>query len=136
MLLQQASRYGLASLCALGVDMAIFWTSTEYLNLPYLEAATVSFLAGACVAYFLSVRFAFEEHRLRSRTHEFAVFVALGTLGLGLNVCIIHMAVRYLGLHVMIAKCVAAAFTFTCNFVTRRQLLFVASRDHVERVVP
>jgi putative flippase GtrA len=136
LLLQQAAGYGLASLCALGVDMAILWTSIEYLNFPYLEAATVSFLGGACVAYLLSVRLAFQEHRLRSKTHEFAVFVALGTLGLGLNVCIIQMAVRYCGMHVMMAKCVAAACTFTCNFLTRRQLLFVVSRDHFERVVP
>ncbi len=94
-------------------------------------AATLSFLGGACVTYFLSVRLAFDAHRLRSRTHEFVIFVALGTLGLGLNVFIIDIAVRYLGLHVMIAKGVAAACTFTCNFVTRRQLLFVSSRTHV-----
>jgi len=130
-LLQQAAGYGLASLCALAVDTAILWTSIEYLNLPVLGAATLSFLAGACVAYLLSVRLAFQEHRLGSRRQEFAVFVALGTLGLGLNVCVIDITIRYFGLHVMIAKCVAAGCTFTCNFVTRRQLLFVSSRTHV-----
>jgi len=133
-LVRQAAGYVLASLCALGVDIMILWTSIEYLKLPYLDAAALSFLCGACVAYGLSLRLAFEEHRLRSRTHEFAVFVALGTLGLGLNVCIIDIAVRYFGLHVMMAKYVAALCTFTGNFLMRRQLLFSSPRAHVREL--
>ena len=38
---------------------------------------------------------------------------------------VISLAVRYLGLHYLLAKCLAAGFTCTCNFIARRQLLFV-----------
>jgi putative flippase GtrA len=128
-LLQQVMGYGAASLIALAADMSILWALVTYVGLPYLVAATLSFLAGASVAYFFSVRFAFKEHRLRDRGAEFASFVAIGTLGLVVNACVMDAAVRYLGLHLMMAKGVAAVCTFTCNFLTRRQLLFVRSRE-------
>lgn len=127
-LLQQIVGYGAASLFALAVDMSLLWALVTYLALPYLLAATLSFLAGAGVAYFFSVRFAFKEHRLSDRSTEFVSFVALGTLGLLVNGCVIDTAVRFFGLHLMTAKCVAAVCTFTCNFGVRRQLLFVRPR--------
>jgi putative flippase GtrA len=132
-LLQQVMGYGAASVIALAVDMCILWTLVTYLGWPYLLAATLSYLAGAGVAYFFAVRLAFKEHRLSDRRAEFASFVAIGGLGLVVNACVIDAAVRFLGLHVLIAKCVAAAFTFTCNFVTRRQILFVRSRERCVR---
>ena len=123
--LREAVGYGAASLCALAVDMAILWTLVHFFSWEYLAAATASFLAGAVVAYLLSVKIAFKEHRLRDRRTEFASFVGIGTIGIAVNAGVISLAVRYFGLHYIIAKCVAAGFTFTCNFVARRQMLFV-----------
>jgi putative flippase GtrA len=123
--LREAVGYGAASLCALAVDMAILWTLVHFFSWDYLAAATASFLAGAVVAYLLSVKIAFKEHRLRDRRTEFASFVGIGTIGIAVNAGIMSIAVRYFGLHYIIAKCVAAGFTFTCNFVARRQMLFV-----------
>lgn len=124
-LLQQAVTYGGASLCALAVDMGILWALVHFFLWDYLLAATVSFLAGSVVAYLLSVRFAFNEHRLRSRRTEFAGFVAIGTAGLAINAGIMTVAVRWFGIHYIIARCVAAGFTFSCNFIARRQMLFI-----------
>jgi len=123
--LREALGYGTASLCALAVDMGILWTLVHFFSWEYLAAATASFLAGAVVAYLLSVKIAFKERRLRDRRTEFASFVGIGTIGLALNAGVMSIAVRYFGLHYIIAKCVAAGFTFTCNFVARRQMLFV-----------
>jgi putative flippase GtrA len=97
----------------------------HFLSLPTLTAAAISFLAGATVAYALSVRLAFTQHRLRDRRAEFVSFVAIGTAGLAVNSAVIYLGVTYLGLHYLLARCIAAGFTFTCNFVARRQLLFV-----------
>jgi putative flippase GtrA len=123
--LREAIDYGAASLCALAVDMGILWILVHFFSWDYLAAATASFLAGAVVAYLLSVRFVFKEHRLRHRRTEFASFVAIGTVGIAVNAGVMSVAVRYFGLHYIIAKCIAAGITFTCNFVTRRQILFV-----------
>ena len=97
----------------------------HFFSWGYLTAATASFLAGAIVAYEISVKFVFHEHRLRHRGAEFASFVALGTLGIAVNVAVMSIAVSYFGFHYLLAKCIAAGFTFACNFAARRQLLFV-----------
>jgi putative flippase GtrA len=122
--LREAAGYGAASACALGVDMGLLWALVHFFGWDPLIAATTSFLAGAVVAYFLSVRLAFKEHRLRDRRAEFAGFIAIGTLGVAVNAGVMGIAVRYFGLHYIIAKCVAAGFTFSCNFIARRQILF------------
>jgi putative flippase GtrA len=90
-----------------------------------MPAAAASFLAGTVVAYELSIRLAFTEHRLQDRRAEMGGFIAIGMLGLAVNAAVIFVAVRYAGLHYLIAKGVAAGFTFAGNFVARRQLLFV-----------
>jgi putative flippase GtrA len=124
-LLKQTLGYTAASACALVVDMAVLWALVHFLAIEYLIAATISFLAGAVVAYELSVKLAFKYHRLRDRRKEIAAFVIIGAAGLAINAAVIFVAVGYFGLHYLLAKCVAAGFTFTCNFIARRQFLFV-----------
>jgi putative flippase GtrA len=125
LVIKEAIGYGAASAVALVVDMSILWILVRFFACGYLAAASTSFLAGATVAYVLSVRLAFKQHRLRNRRAEFIGFVAIGTAGLAINAGVISLAVRYLGLHYLLAKCVAAGFTFLCNFIARRQILFV-----------
>jgi putative flippase GtrA len=125
LIVKEAVGYGAASAGALMVDMSILWILVRYFSWGYLPAATASFLAGATVAYALSLRLAFKQHRLRDRRAEFLSFVAIGSAGLAINAGVITLGVRYLGLHYLLAKCVAAGFTFTCNFFARRQILFV-----------
>jgi putative flippase GtrA len=124
-LIKEAIGYGAASAGALVVDMTILWVLVRFFAWGYLAAATASFLAGAVVAYTLSVKLAFKQHRLRNRRIEFIGFVAIGTAGLAINAGVLSLAVRYLGLHYLLAKCVAAGFTFMCNFIARRQILFI-----------
>jgi putative flippase GtrA len=125
-LLREATGYAAASGCALLVDMSILWSLVHFERLNYELAATLSFLAGSVVAYHLSTRIAFRQRRLRDRRAEFASFVAIGAAGLVVNAAVMFLAVSGLALPLMAAKCVAAGFTFTCNFFCRRQILFVA----------
>jgi putative flippase GtrA len=126
-LVREALGYAAVSVCAFLLDVTVLWTLVKYCNWWYLAAATASFLSGAVVAYFLSVRFVFTQHRLSDRRAEFASFAAIGCLGLAINATVIFLAVNRLGLHVVVAKFIAAGLTLICNFVSRRQLLFVAS---------
>jgi putative flippase GtrA len=124
-LVKEVLGYGAASVCALAVDMGILWILVRFFGWGVLAATTVSFLAGATVAYLVSLKLAFKQHRLRDRRAEFLTFVAIGTAGLAVNAIVMTAAVRYWGLHFLLAKCVAAGFTFVCNFIARRQILFV-----------
>jgi putative flippase GtrA len=123
--MKEAIGYGAASAVAFAVDVAILWALVRFFGWGYLAAAAVSFLAGAAVAYALSLKLAFKQHRLRDQRVEFIGFVAIGTAGLALNAAVMSLAVRYFGLHYLLAKCVAACFTLMCNFIARRQILFV-----------
>jgi putative flippase GtrA len=124
-LLHEAAGYGAASAVALVADVTILWTLVHFCGWGYLAAAATSFLAGAVIAYVLSLKLAFKRHRLRDRRLEFAGFVAIGTAGVAVNSAVMSLTIHYLGLHYLLAKGVAAGCTFTCNFVARRQMLFV-----------
>jgi putative flippase GtrA len=128
-LLRETMGYIAASACALIADVAILWVLVYYFSWWYLAAATVSFLAGLTITYLLSVRLVFKHRRLSNPRIEFANFAAIGGVGLGINAVVMALAVRYLGARYLMAKCVAAIFTFIWNFVSRRQLLFVQSRS-------
>lgn len=117
--------YAAASGCALLVDIAILAVLVQYLRWWYLAAATASFLAGLFVAYAISVTFVFKRRRFEDRITEFGGFAAVGAVGLAVNAAVIFLAVKYFGINYLVAKGIAAGLTFICNFVSRRQLLFV-----------
>jgi putative flippase GtrA len=79
----------------------------------------------------LSIRMVFNYRRLKDQRIEFLSFAAIGAVGLAINAAVIFAAVKYFGVYYLIAKCVAAGFTFAFNFLARRQMLFVrrAPRD-------
>ncbi len=124
-LLRDAVGYAVASGCALLLDAALLVCLIQCFSWWYLAAAAASFLAGMAVNYALAVRFVFNTHRFRNRNAEIAGFFAIGAVGLGINVGIIYVLVELVGLHYLVAKCVAAGFTLLFNFIARRQLLFV-----------
>jgi putative flippase GtrA len=129
-LLRDATRYAAVSAVSLAVNMAILLFLVHFLHWGNLTAATTSFIAGAFVAYGLSVRYVFSQHRLRDRRAECVTFIAIGAIGLAVNTGVIYLATVFLGLNILIANGVAAGCSFACNFVARRQILFVAAEAH------
>ena len=123
-LFKEAVGYGLVSAIALAIDAGILFVLVHFFLWWYLAAATVSFTLGVLVAYVLAVTLVFKRRRLDDRRLEFATFAAVGVVGLLLNTAVIYVGVHSFGLDYMIAKAIAACFTFVGNFVARRQLLF------------
>jgi len=120
--------YGLVSAAALGVDAGILKGLVTLARWHYLPASVVSFVAGAAVAYLLSVRFVFRFRQLSNRALEFGYFVGLGLLSLLVNAATLSVAISGVGLALMTAKVIAAVCTFVTNFLLRRALLFSAPR--------
>ena len=130
-IVREAFRYFLVSGFAFLVDIGVLWILVQYFSWWYLAAATASFLSGIIVGYVLSIRMVFNYRRLKDRRIEFLSFAAIGGVGLAINAAVIFAAVKYFGVYYLVAKCVAAGFTFVFNFFARRQMLFVrrAPRD-------
>jgi putative flippase GtrA len=129
---REAFRYFLVSGFAFLVDIGLLWVLVQYFSWWYLAAATASFLSGIVLGYVLSIRMVFNYRRLKDRRIEFLSFTVIGGVGLAINAAVIFVAVKYFGVYYLLAKCVAAGFTFMFNFLVRRQMLFVHRplRDH------
>jgi putative flippase GtrA len=125
---REIAAYTAASGVALACDVGILIALIQTLDLHYLVASAVSFTAGACVAYVLSVRFAFAYRRIGSQPIELASFVGIGAIGLGLNAGAMYVAVEWGGQHYLVAKAVASILTFVFNYTARRLFLFTPPR--------
>jgi len=112
------------SAVGLALDVSLLWLQVSVIGVPYLAAAAISFVTGTVLVYWASIRHIFGFRRLTSARNEFAVFLAVGVLGLAINLCVIYIGVARLGLHYLVAKVGAAGCTFLANFAMRRWLLF------------
>ena len=120
--------YGVVSGVALALDVATLEVLVKVAGWHYELAATVAFLAGGMLAYHLSVRYVFTARQLANRSLELGYFIALGLIGVIVNITVLGLAIGELGLALLPAKLLAACGTFTTNFVLRRQLLFMPAR--------
>lgn len=123
-LVEQMLKYGLASSVALAVDYGLMVALTELAGLHYLISSAAGFCCGAAVAYGLSVRFVFQERRVAHRGLEFAVFVAIGVVALGLNQLLLMALVEGAGLNYALAKLPVVGVVFLFNFLVRKMVLF------------
>jgi putative flippase GtrA len=120
--------YTLASGVALLVDVTVLAALVKQADWPLLAAASLAFIAGATVAYLLSVKFVFRHRRIERRPWEFGYFIGLGLVGLAVNDAMLFVAVSGAGLGLVVAKVLAAGATFATNFTLRRQILFAPVR--------
>ncbi len=125
-LLGEAAKYAAASAIALLADIGLLLALTHYASWDYRPASAASFIAGASIAYVLSVKFVFHAHRLRSRSLELSGFIALGLVGVAINMVVLFVVHGKLGIDLILAKGLAAGCTFLTNFALRKQLLFRA----------
>ena len=108
----EAAKYAAASAIALVADTGLMLGLTRYGGWHYLRPA-VSFTAGAVIAYLLSVRFVFHAHRLRSRGLEFGGFVAIGVVGVAVNMLVLFVTHGKLGMDLLLAKALRRGALFS-----------------------
>ncbi len=119
----QLLRYFFVGGGAFAVDFGLLYLLTEW-GLYYLLSAALAFMTGLTVNYALSVKWVFQEHALHSRIVEFALFTAIGLVGLGLNETIIWMATELAGVYYLFSKIISTVAVFVWNFAARKYLLF------------
>jgi len=111
-----------------GTNMLILWTLTEYvLGKDYLGVSTAiaSLLAGL-VNYALSSLWVFHkvEEKAKKNLLQFALFTAIGAVGLGINVGITTFLTRHIGINYLISNTIAQIVVFFFNFFMRKHLVF------------
>lgn len=109
-------------------NMLILWTLTEYvLGKDYLGVSTAiaSLLAGL-VNYALSSLWVFHkvEKKAKKNLLQFALFTAIGAVGLGINVGITTFLTRHIGINYLISNTIAQVVVFFFNFFMRKKIVF------------
>jgi putative flippase GtrA len=118
-----------SSLLSFALDFGVLALLTEVAGLYYLVSAGISFVAGTTLSYALSVAFIFALRRHASAWIEYALFVLVGVVGLGLNEVLLWVGADVLGVHYLISKIIAASLVFFWNFTARKLLLFSGARE-------
>jgi putative flippase GtrA len=120
----ESARYLGASAAAFAIDFGVYVGLIRLAGWHYLVAAPVGFAFGLLTIYLLSVRWVFPERRIKDARVEFAVFAAIGLLGMAINEGVLYGAVGHAGLSYELGKGVSAAIVFSMNFALRKLVLF------------
>ncbi len=103
------------------LDMGLLYVFTEYVNMHYLIAGTLSFVIATFYNYYLSMKFVFaSKFDKGQRGKEFSLFFILSLISLILTIALLALFVDVMHLRVMVAKVVVGVFVMIFSFVTRK----------------
>ena len=124
----QFVRYTFVGGLAFIVDFGLLYVLTEYLNLYYVVSATLSFIAGLLVNYFISITWVFAKAGASKHIVEFIYFASIGIIGLLLNGLILWFITESFDIYYMYSKLIAAVIVYLWNFLARKYFLFSKNR--------
>jgi len=122
--LQQFARYVVVGGVAFVVDFGLLYVLTEFAGIHYLSSAAIAFLCGLFTNYLLSRVWVFDRRTIDNVAMEFAIFAAIGIVGLGLNEGIMWFVAERVHFHYLIAKVISAGIVLMWNFGARKAVLF------------
>jgi len=105
------------------LDFIIYYVLTNFFSVYYLVAGFFSFSLSLIFNYLMSMKFVFKSKDDLKKTHEFAIFVTLSVMGLGLNLLSLYILVDLFKMNDLIAKVFVAGIVMIFNFVTRKIFL-------------
>ena len=115
---QQITRFAVVGGSAFLIDYGIMILLTELCGINYLISSAISFTVSVIYNYLLSVHWVFNVTEDRSQKQDFAVFIVLSVIGLGINQLIMWVCVDKLQIFYMISKIGATAIVMVYNFIT------------------
>jgi putative flippase GtrA len=131
--LVELRNYFVVSFCGLLVDVSLLLLLNQRYAVPYLIAASISFICGGIVGYQLCTRYVFVGRgTLRGRPFDLMLFLFLGLVGLAINTIILAAAVELGHAPLLMAKAAAAGCTFCGNYWMRRRWVFPSDLAMIE----
>lgn len=130
----QLFRYTIVGGLAFFVDYGLLILLTEAAGLHYLVSATISFLAGLYVNYYISVRWVFRKSIYKSKLVDFAVFTLVGLIGLVFNNMFLYFFTEMLSFNYILSKPITAVIVYMWNFLARRFFIFNGRQETASEV--
>ena len=121
-LIRQMLRFAAVGLSAFAIDYVLFLL-LHFVGIPYLVANIASYTISTIYNFVLSMRFVFSGKASQTRAQQFAIFLVLSAIGLGLNELYLYLFVDCLGIAPAISKVVATFLVTIFNFITRKMFL-------------
>lgn len=115
-------KYFFVALAGLVVDYFTLYTSVVYLSMHPLVGATLGFLAGLLVNYYLSNKYIFTNAKIKSNAINFIAFSVIGLVGLLLLNIIMFIQIELLAINYLIAKTIATVLVYFWNYFARSKL--------------
>ena len=118
-LIRQILRFGIVGGLAFLIDYGIFTILSQFLHVHYLLASIISFSISVIFNYILSIKWVFDVTK-KQDAKDFALFIILSVIGLGINSLIMYISVDLMHIHELIAKIIATAIVMVYNFISRK----------------
>lgn len=122
-LIEQIMKFGIVGIIATVIDFGVLIFLTEVFGMNPVASATISFIVSLIFNYVASMRYVFRHREGMSREREFAIFVVLSVIGLGINDGLMWLGTNFAGLDYRLVKVGATAIVMVWNFVTRKIFL-------------
>jgi putative flippase GtrA len=122
-LIEQFAKFGVVGVIAFFIDFGVMVFLTEVFGINPIVSAAISFVVSVTFNYFASMRYVFTHKEGMSRRAEFAIFVVLSVIGLGINELVMWFGVDILVWNYMFVKICATAIVMFWNFFSRKKWL-------------
>ncbi|WP_273446553.1 GtrA family protein [Thermophilibacter provencensis] len=125
-LIEQFLKFGVVGAIAFVIDYGILMLLSQVVGWDPVPSSAVSFTVSVVFNYFVSMRYVFTRREDLSRRREFAIFVILSVIGLGINSVCIWAGTQALGdgaIAVTATKVVATVVVALWNFWSRKRWL-------------
>ena len=118
-------RYIVAGGIGFVIDYGVLALCYEILELHYLFASAVAFMAGLIFVYACSNKWVFKTRCMRNHVWlEFCIFTLIGLIGLGLTLLFMWLFVEICHIYPMISKLMTTALVLLWNFMARKIILY------------
>ena len=129
-LIEQILKFGLVGFLCFFIDYGIMVALTELCGMDSTLSSAVSFSVSVIINYILSITVVFDADKEANKAGQFAIFLILSIIGLGINSLIMAKGTafldRYMDRSYMVVKIVATAVVMVYNFITRK--IFIEKR--------
>lgn len=125
-LIEQFLKFGVVGAIAFVIDYGILMLLSQVVGWDPVPSSAVSFTVSVVFNYLVSMRYVFTRREDLSRRREFAIFVILSVIGLGINSVCIWAGTQALGdgaIAVTATKVVATVVVALWNFWSRKRWL-------------
>ena len=105
-------------------DFSFLYFLTEFIGMHYLISATLSFVVGLNVNYFLAKYFVFKHSKIKNIKAEYIFIIFISLSGLLLNNGLLWILTELFGIFYLISKIISTFVILFYNFTVRKLFIF------------